>query len=1129
MTFNTAETRNRSGSPGTRPGRILPQRLLVFCALLSFAAVAALGQSTFGSFTGTVKDPSGSVVANCKVTVTNTGTGAARSVLTDATGNYVVVNLEPSQYVILMEAQGFESAKYSDVVLETRQTVRVDGTLSVASQTQTVTVSEASAAPISTDVSNIAETKVGRELNDLPIAVSSRAAGSTSAITTLTTQPGVEVDNSGNISVAGAKPSQLSISIDGISSMSPRNSAPIAELFPSFDTIAEIHVSEINNTAEFGGISDITTISKSGTNEIHGGAYENNQNTDYDARNTFSATVPKLDMNDFGFFLGGPVWVPKLYNGKNKTFFFGSYEGLRLAQQQVLVESVPSLALRSGNLSAYSNQIMNGNGSPLPGNQIPASMISPLSAAALKYMFPLPNTGSPNSLVNNYVDNFPTPISSNQGDFRADQILTSNQSFFVRMTYKEKLGQAAPTGTPLAGATLQPEHDWSVTGAHNWVITPTMLNEVRVGWTGSHTGTSTGLPASVIGDELGLQTAGPLPPGDASPSFGISGFQTMSSSASSISQTSTLQFLDNLTLTRGKHTYKFGVDYRYLTALYTNVFATDRMGVYKFNNSVTKSIVGNAFASFLLGIPDSDTMATVLNPDSNGYANSYAGYAQDDFKVTSNLTINYGMRYEYHPMFIDKNSNTANFLPNYYSIQNGQTIHGAVVVPDKGLSLVNPAFAESLAPMPILTASQAGVPQSLRFSQKTDFAPRVGFAWRIFGNDKTVLRGGYGKFIEAQLGNLLDAAWAVEASDVAAFTNTVSNNKATYTFPYAFPSNLAQPGTQVFDLSSAIHYQDPFVQQWNVTLERDLGFQTGLRVSYDGSHGSDLGLTDNPDQVPANTVGFTAAKSAESYPLLEQIVEEANGGRSNYDALTVSVNKRMSKGLQFQVSYNYARNLSNNGGYDPTAFAGSGGGQTTQYGNPNLDYGNVAFTRRNRLLATWLYELPFNHTPYKALTAVTGGWQLSGVALFQTGPFLTVLANGADPSGTNFENIIGNGRADILPGVSVTPTNQGIYNWINASAFAIPTNDIGRFGDSSVGSINGPGTKAVSLSLFRTFKVTERVNLRFGAAVTNAFNHPNYGTPGLTLGTSSFGIISSMQTAEGAGPRAMQLTGRITF
>ena len=1130
MIFPKVDTYNNSASGGTSFQRTSPRRFLLLGLLLAWACGAAWGQSTFGSFTGTVKDSSGGLVANVKITVTNTGTGAQRTTVTDATGTYVAVNMEPSNYEITMEAAGFESKKYTSIILETRQTIRIDGSLAIASQSQAVQVSEAAEAPIATEVSNISETKIGRELNDLPVALTSRATGSTSAFTTLTTQPGVEVDNSGNVSVAGATQAQLSMSVDGISTTSPRSSAPISELFPSFDGIAEIRVSEINNTAEFGGVADITTISKSGTNQFHGGVYENNQNTDYDARNTFSASVPKLDMNDFGGFLGGPVWVPKLYKGKDKTFFFGSFEALRLPKQAVIVDSVPSLALRNGDLSAYlPTVIKDGNGNPFPNNQIPISQISPLALNALKYLFPLPNTGSPNLLVNNYVTNFPTPIQSDQGDFRLDRNLASNQTIFARITYKDKLGETAPTGSVLAGSTLQPEHDWALTVAHNWVITPSIVNEVRFGWTGSHTSSSNGLPAATIASELGLQTAGPLPLGDTGPSFKISGFTTASVGSSSISQTSTKQIIDNLTLTKGKHTYKFGVDYRYLTALYTNVFASDRMGLYTFNNSVTKSIVGNAYASFLLGIPDSDTMATVLNPNSNGYSNSYAGYAQDDFKVSSRLTLNYGIRYEYHPTFVDHNSNTANFLPNYSSIQNGVPINGAVVVPNAGAPLINPAFSQSLAPMPILLASQVGLPQSLRYSQKTDFAPRIGFAWRVFGDDKTVIRGGYGKFIETELGQALLNAWAVEASDVAGFTNTVVNGKAQLTFPYAFPANLAQPGSQEFDLSTVLHFTDPYVQQWNLTIERDLGFQTGVRVSYNGSHGSNLAITDNPDQVPANTAGFAVATKAAPFPLLQEIFEENNGGRSNYNALTVSINKRMSKGLQFQVSYNFAKNLADNQGYAPTAFAGTGGGQTSDFYHPNIDYGNVAYTRRNRFQTTFLYELPFNHTPYKALTAVTGGWELSGVVLVQTGAFLTVQANGADPSGTNFENLQGNGRADIVPGTSSVPANQSIYNWINQAAYAIPANNIGRFGDAPVGSVVGPGTDAVSLSLLRTFKITERVKMRIGAAASNAFNHPNYGVPGLTLGTSSFGIISSMQSADGAGPRSLQMSGRITF
>src|SRR5437667_5933687 len=290
----------------------------------------AHGQSTFGTILGTVRDQSGAVIAGCVITVENTGTSLRRSTLADENGSYTVPNLEPGTYKVTMAIPGFQIAEYTNIQLQARQTIRIDGQMIVASQTETVSVTAEAAPVINTEVSNIAETKTGRELVDLPVAITARSTGSTSPLSTLTSQPGVQTDASGNISVVGTKPSMLSTSIDGISSIGPRTSAPLAELFPSFDSIAEIRVSEVNNTAEFGGVSDITTISKSGTNQFHGGAYENLENTAMNARNPFSATVPKLNMNDFGGFAGGPVSFPRLYQGKDRTFFLIAYEGLRL-------------------------------------------------------------------------------------------------------------------------------------------------------------------------------------------------------------------------------------------------------------------------------------------------------------------------------------------------------------------------------------------------------------------------------------------------------------------------------------------------------------------------------------------------------------------------------------------------------------------------------------------------------------------------------------------------------------------------------------------------------------------------------------------------------------------------------
>jgi hypothetical protein len=1119
-----------------KPGCLLTNvyKLAVFVALIQLFTVVGLAQSTFGEFVGTVKDPSGAVIAGATITVKNLGTSVTRTAITDETGTYTVVNLEPGEYEISMESPGFQKFTRTNLQLLARQTLRIDGVMPLSSQAQTVEVSVQAEAPINTEVSSIAETKLGRELIDLPVALGSRAAGSTSAFNTLTTQPGVEIDNNNQISVAGANIDMLSMSIDGISTMSPRNSAPMTELFPAFDGIAEIRVSEINNTAEFGGISDVTTITKGGSNQFHGGVFENYQSSGFAARNTFSPTVPKLVMNDFGAFAGGPIL-------KDRTFFFTDYEGLRLPLQQVLVENVPSLALRNGDLSAYKNQIKDVDGTPFPGNQIPRERISPVSAGVLKYLFPLPNTGAPNDIANNYVQNFPTPITSNQGDLRLDHNITSNQSVFARFTYKRRENQLIPcntctstlNGTVMGGPVLKPENDWSFTAAHNWVISPQFINEFRAGWTGLHQATKFGISGSLIEDQLGLTPYIPqghdfLTRENTTPNIRITGFQRTGGVGSNRQQTSTLQFLDNLTWVNGKHTVKMGGDFRYLTALYTSVF--DTLWLYNFTNSVTGSVIGNPFAAFLLGIPSSTTIATVIYPDTDAYGKAYAFYWQDDWKVSPRLTLNYGLRWEYHPMFEDHNGNVAAFLPGYYTGTDGTKVHGAVAVPNGSLKLVHPAFAESIAPTPVLTASQAGIPNSLRYSQKTDFAPRVGFAWRATGDGKTVIRGGYGKYIDAPLGYLILSSWAVEASDVASFTNSIKNGKAQYTFPYPFPSNLAQPGTQDFDLSYALHYKDPYVQQWNFTVERDIGFQTALRVSYDGSHGSNLSVQTNPDQVRPNTIGFDKASASAPYPLWDSLVNVENSGRSNYHSFTVSVNKRMSKGLQFLFSYNHAKNLSNTGGWNPTQFYGEGGNQTSDYYNPNVDYGHVPFTRNHRVIANFLYETS-SHSSNRLVNQAIGGWEVAARLMFQTGPYISVLAPGTDPSGTNFVNSFNGGdpRADIVPGVPLYPANRNINQWVNPAAFALPPNNIGRFGNSAVGSVVGPGTQVVSLSIYRSFRYKERATFRIGASAANLFNHPNYGVPNLSLGTAPFGTISSLQTAEDSGPRAIQFGSRLTF
>jgi hypothetical protein len=1107
--------------------------VIVFITILSHGI--AFGQSTFGTILGTVHDQSGAVLPGCAITVENVGTSLRRSTITDETGSYTAPNLEPGTYKVKIELPGFQVSEFTSIQLLARQTIRIDGALTVATQAETVSVTAEAAPVINTEVSNIAETKTGQELVDLPVAVTARSTGSTSALTTLTTQPGVQTDASGNISVVGTKPAMLSTSIDGISSIGPRTSAPLAELFPSNDSIAEIRVSEVNNTAEFGGISDITTISKSGTNSYHGGLFENLQNTVLNARNPFSTVRPKTIMNNFGFFVGGPVSLPGVYKGKDKTFFFMAAEALRLPRETVVVESVPSVALRNGDLSVYSAAIKDPNtGFPFQGNQIPSDRITALSKNVLKYMFPLPNTGAPNAIANNYVQNFPTPISSNQGDLRIDRNISSRQTTFARFTWKQRSVLAAPqnggivNGSAMLGAFSLPETDYGLTVAHNFVISPTLLNEVRAGFTEQHTGTVFGVTPGQIAGELGLTGLPAFPSGNAVPNFSITGFQQTGGNASRIGRDGTVQVLDNLTWSSTGHAVKFGGDFRYMTGFRNNVYAAQRLGVYTFNNSVTSSLIGNPFAAFLLGIPDKTQLNTVIQPDSDGVAHSFAFYVQDDWKVTPRLTMNYGLRWEYHPMFWDRLENATNFLLDYSSIANGKRVNGAVVIYNNdAFKILNPDFATSIGNTPILTAKQAGIPESLRFSEKTDFAPRVGFAWRPTGDGKTVIRGGFGRFIEGPLGALLGAGYAIHSANQAFYNQSIVNGKPTLQFPYPFPAQLAQLGTQFFQQAGDINYKDPKVDEWNLTIERDLGFGTALRLSYNGSHGSELGRQGNADQLAPNSVGYTAGSPLLLYPDFGLVQIETNGGRSNYNGLTAAVTKRLSHGIQFQSSYAFIRNLTNAQGYNPTSFASEAGGLVTDLRDKQIDYGNVAFSRRHRFLSTFLYQLPSPRN--STLGQVLGGWQLGGVFLFQSGPFMTATVPGADPSGTGFPLLIGNGRADLNPGVSLYASNATPQHWLNSAAFAVPKSNIGRYPTAPVGNIVGPGTQAISMSLTKSVRIKESVRFQIGAQAANLLNRVNYAPPNTTFNTAAFGTISNVQTAEGAGPRQIQITSRLTF
>ncbi len=1137
-------TRSRPAGE-SRLGRRLWIAVIMALAILagSGASVPAMGQSTFGSIIGTVKDPSGRVIEGAIVRLTNIGTATSQMARTDDQGSYAFVNLEPARYSVSVEAKGFVTQTFTDVMLQARQMVRVDAKLQVGSEATVVTVQETAAGAISTDQSSIAETKTGQSLVDLPVAIYSRSTGSTSAYSTLTTQPGVQTDESNNLVIAGSTPALQSYTLDGISTMNVEYGGPTTELFPSFNSIAEIRVGESNNSAEYGGVTDITTISRSGTNAFHGGLFDNEENTSLNAGNPFTLSKPSIHMHNFGGYLGGPVLLPNVYDGHNRTFFFASYEGLRLPTQQPLLVSVPSMAMRRGNLCSYLNgqgvaQVYRPDGTPIPCNDVP---IASTSANALNTLFPEPNFGPQGAYQNNYQENVSTPISSNQGDLRIDHYFTGSQNIFVRYSYKAMDSSMSPlsVGSPVLGTVSTPQTVSGLTAAYNWAIRPTLVNELRAGYSSSDNSTNFNANAATLVKDIGIQGLPNIPTFAAAPNFAINGFVSTGGGNASEQKNKTIEFIDNLSWTRQRHNMKFGVQFNRLRYQDGNVFGGSEVGAYTYDlSSPVGQTIGDPYTTFLLGYPDIVSLAQVSDPGMIGIGHSYTFYVQDEWKATDNLTINIGLRYELHPPLAAQNHNTAAFLPNYSSVVNGQVVNGAVVVPDQaGLALTEPGFAESISPTPILTAQEAGIPSTLRYTYKGDWGPRIGFAWRPLGNDRTVIRGGYGRFVAIPLGFSSYTGWAVSTSYFANYPNAYnSNGQPELAFPSPFPSNLFVPGLANFFDVFPLHYIDPTVQEWNLTVERNVGHDIGVRMTYMGNHGSHLDSQQDMNQVPPNTVGYNAVASQRPYPLWGILDCVCNFAESNYNSFTADANKRFSSGLQFDVSYVFTRDLSNAQGGNPGSIVGVGGAMGTDRFHPGIDYGNLSYDRRHRFLGTFIYDLPFGRGQRfklgnRAADDLLGSWQLGGVLLFQSGPFLTPYEATTDPAGTGILNVLGATRTDINRSVSPYSSGNigGLPQWLNAAAFPIPGNNIGRFGNAPVGSVTGLGTRSVSLSLLKSFVLREGMQLQLGAEAANALNHRNYDIPNIQVDSGAFGSITGLQSAEGAGPRMVMLTGRFSF
>jgi hypothetical protein len=1149
------------------------RRTRLHFTLLAFLLfpVIARAQSTFGDIRGTARDPAGLVVPQATVTLQNLDENSDRLATTDDTGGFLFENLKPGHYTVSAAKAGFATSSAMTLELTARQSARVDVTLSIQGVVQSVTV-QAAAQRIDTEDATVDDTRGTNQLVQMPL---NYRAQTTSPLAALALSPGVITDSQGNIQVGGATYSSTGYSVDGISTANIGANGSLANAYPSSEGISEMKVTAFNNSAEFSQVADITFITKSGTNQYHGSLFEYMQNDALDAKIlNFTTKAPK-HFNTFGGSVGGPVTIPHLYNGHDKTFFFFDYEGNRRKTASPEQDLVPSLNDRSGNLNDLitpanpdpfvnpvtglaTNVLVNpSTGQPYPvTNVIPSSMLNSVSQNLLTGYYPLPNV---NGNGYNYEVLQPTPSTTDGFDLRLDQYLTSAQQVYARFSWKNILSQAGQSGAvvnPLLPNDIDTEHDRSLIVSYNYIINPKTINEFRFGFTNSITDQHFPIEGAAADNGLGLtgMSFANHPTTGAFPTFNFSagtGFTAIGQDKDGPGQSKTMEFTDNLSRTIGRHSIRAGIDVR--RVFYETVVRwgeSDDFGAFTFNQGV---FTGSAYGDFLLGAPQTSFIVE-SSPNTNEPSVQWGFYAQDQWQVNDRLTVNFGMRWELLPEFTERQGDIANFDPT----------NGDVVVPNILLNKTVPsssllqanynAFLVSFNacqlnnPEPfgcsnVVTASQDHLSQSLRNTYWGDYDPRIGIAYRPFGDTKTVLRAGFGVFTQTSLGSLAYDFLGIPLGAPYTYTNQASAGAAPlYTFPATSPTNATSQygGTGFYDGMSP-NYKDPQTVQYNVTVERQVISTLAARITYSGMNSYRMGVKEDYNAIPPSTQPYNPSPYVDPRAPYRNWVElnySANAGFSNYQALTLEATQSIAHGLAYQANYTWAHNISDAQGDAPNGFTPENLLFTPSYDQFDLRAarGNVAGMPRQRFLFTGTGELPFGvgrqwHSDNRFIDKAFGDWNINAITLLQTGPWMTpTMSTTADQSNTGISDGV---RTGITPRPDeVGNPRAGVSGGLlwNPNAFQPPPNNAGRIGNAGVGILEGPGTIAVSAGLAKTFLAREGVRVRFEATFNNVLNHTNYAPPASDISNpSTFGVLTSAQTAGQNGNRTGQLALRVDF